>query len=366
MTGNTRPSVSLVLTVKDEAESLPSLLSSIAAQRMPPDEIVVVDGGSRDRTVEILREWATRLPLRILELPGSSIARGRNTALQHARGALVAVTDGGVVLAPDWLERLIAPFLALEVRAQPDVVSGFFRAAPQTLFEFALGVTTLPDADEIQPARFLPSSRSVALRRSWFVAGIRYPEWLDYCEDVVFDLRLRRAGARFQFCPDAVVWFRPRPSVRAFWDQYYRYARGDGKAGLFTSRHLIRYATYLIFIPLVLVTRNHGLMLAAGVGALTYLCRPIRRLWRRRSEVGVRQVMVAVVLIPLLRLVGDLAKMAGYPVGVAWRVRRYGVRSTWRTIPELISSADAGAPAAAAPAEEIRPPRGWSSGGSRW
>lgn len=356
MSGTSRPVVSLILTVKDEAESLPELLASIATQTWPPDEVIVVDGGSRDGTVAILRGWASRLPLTVIELPGASIAQGRNAALERARGEVVAVTDGGVVLEPDWLQRLVEPFLAPE-REQPDVVSGFFRAAPRTLFELALGVTTLPDVEEIRPERFLPSSRSVGFRRSWFLAGIRYPSWLDYCEDVIFDLRLRRAGARFHFQPEAVVWFRPRRSLAEFWRQYYRYARGDGKAGLFTSRHLIRYATYLGLIPAVLLTRDRRLALAAGLGALAYLRRPLRRLWRRR-EIGPRRLVVAALLVPLIRLVGDLAKMAGYPAGVAWRVRRYGPQRTWRSISEPVIPARAGEPAAAVPAGETPLPRG--------
>ncbi len=356
MRGKTRPAISLILTVKDEAESLPGLLASIAAQTWLPDEVIVVDGGSRDQTVAILQEWIARLPLTVVELPGASIAQGRNAALERARGELVAVTDGGVILEPDWLQRLVEPFLVDE-REQPDVVSGFFRAAPHTLFELALGVTTLPDVEEIRPARFLPSSRSVAFRRSWFQAGIRYPEWLDYCEDVVFDLRLRRAGARFCFRPQAVVWFRPRHSLREFWRQYYRYARGDGKAGLFTGRHLIRYATYLGLIPAVLLTRDRWLALVAGLGALAYLRRPLWRLWQRR-EVDPKRLVVAALLVPLIRLVGDLAKMAGYPAGVAWRVRRYGPRRTWRSIPEPVNPADAGVPAGVTPAEETRLPIG--------
>lgn len=356
MSGTSRPAVSLILTVKDEAESLPELLASIAAQTWPPNEVIVVDGGSRDATVAILWEWANRLPLTVIELPGASIAQGRNAALERARGEVVAVTDGGVVLEPDWLQRLVEPFLAPD-REQPDVVSGFFRAAPRTLFELALGVTTLPDVEEIRPERFLPSSRSVAFRRSWFLAGICYPSWLDYCEDVIFDLRLRRAGARFRFRPEAIVWFRPRRSLAEFWRQYYRYARGDGKAGLFTSRHLIRYATYLGLIPAVLLTRDRRLALAAGLGTLAYLRRPLRRLWRRR-EVGPRRFIAVALLVPLIRLVGDLAKMAGYPAGVAWRAHRYGLRRTWRSILEPVTPARAGEPAAAVPAGETPLPRG--------
>ncbi|MBX6755033.1 MAG: glycosyltransferase family 2 protein, partial [Thermorudis peleae] len=110
--GNDRPRVSLVLTVKNEAATLPALLASIADQTVPPDEVVIVDGGSTDDTLAILERWRDRLPLVIDVFPGASISQGRNRALALARGDIVAVTDGGVVLAPDWLERLVAPFTA--------------------------------------------------------------------------------------------------------------------------------------------------------------------------------------------------------------------------------------------------------------
>ena len=48
--------------------------------------------------------------------------------------------------------------------------------------------TTLPDQTDIDPARFLPSSRSVAFRREVFDRTGGYPEWLDYCEDLLFDM----------------------------------------------------------------------------------------------------------------------------------------------------------------------------------
>ena len=319
--------------MKNEAPSLPDLLASLARQTRQPDEIVVVDGGSQDGTVALLECWRDRLPLRIIVMPGATIAEGRNRAIAEARGEIVAVTDGGVVLEPDWLERLVAPFEGDEA---PDVVSGFFVADPRSPVELALAVTTLPDAGEIDPARFLPSSRSVAFRRSLFLAGLRYPEWLDYCEDVVFDLRLQRAGARFRFEPRAIVRYRPRPTLTAFALQYFRYARGDGKAGLFAARHAVRFATYCVFLPLVVWLRRWWLFMLAGLGADAYLRRPYRRLWRRRADFPLGWTARAAVLIPLVRLIGDGAKLAGYPVGLLWRARRYGLRRTWRSIPERV------------------------------
>lgn len=322
--------VSVVMTIKNEAVTLPDLLASLEQQTRKPDEIIVVDGGSHDGSVALLRTWQTRLPLRIWERPGASIAEGRNFALAQANGDIVAVTDGGVVLSPDWLERVTSPFLGADA---PDVVSGFFEADPRSPLELALSVTTLPLVDEIDPRRFLPSSRSVAFRRSLFLAGLRYPSWLDYGEDVVFDLRLRRVGARFRFEPAACVRYRPRQSLRAFFWQYFHYARGDGKAGLFPARHLIRYTTYLVFLPLMLTFRRWWFALGVA-GAAAYFRKPYRRLWQCRHRYPRSWVLRAFLLIPLVRFVGDVAKQLGYPFGLIWRWRRYGPRRTWRSIPE--------------------------------
>src|SRR5205823_286196 len=130
------------------------------------DEVVIVDGGSSDGTWQLLEDWRERgLALRPLRVPGANISRGRNEAIRVARGEVIAVTDAGVSLEPDWLAALIGPF---EEDLSPDVVSGFFVADPKGVFERALGATTLPRPEEIRPDRFLPSSRSVAfLKSAW-------------------------------------------------------------------------------------------------------------------------------------------------------------------------------------------------------
>jgi hypothetical protein len=84
----------------------------------------------------------------------------------------------------------------------------------------------------------------VAFRKEAWAGAGGYPEWLDYCEDLVFDFCLLADAGQAVFAPAALVYFRPRPNLAAFGRQYYRYARGDGKADLWAGRHAIRYATY--------------------------------------------------------------------------------------------------------------------------
>ncbi len=318
-----KPHVSVISTVYNEAQSIDGLLHSLARQTLLPDEVVIADGGSTDGTLARLQESALSgaLPLAVLSRPGLNISAGRNAAISEASGEIIAVTDAGVRLEPTWLEHLTAPFTA---DAPPDVVSGFFVADPRSIFERALGAITLPRLQEIDLSLFQPSSRSVAFRRSAWEAVGGYPEWLDYCEDLVFDEALRDAGQRFAFAPAAVAHFRPRPTLRAFSQQYYRYARGDGKAGILLRRHLIRYGTYLVGVPLLVglaVGQSPWWWLGVAAGAAGLLRSPIARLipWMRGEPLGDQLMLLA--WAPVIRVTGDVAKMCGYPVGVHWRKR---------------------------------------------
>ena len=321
--------ISVVATVLNEGESIRHLLESLVTQVCFPDEVVIVDGGSRDNTHAILREYESRLPLRIFVEPGCNISAGRNRAIAYARGDLIAVTDAGVTLARDWLERITRP-----LRDNPviEVVGGFFQADPHTIFEAALGATTLPMANEVNSDTFLPSSRSVAFRRAAWISAGGYPEWLDYCEDLIFDLRLREIATPMIVEVGALTYFRPRPSLKSFYKQYYRYARGDGKADLWRKRHAIRYIIYLIAAPLIFLLgwrANKLFWLLYLPGALVYLRQPYRRLrivLHDSSRAGTVRVtrmsnLQALALVPIIRVVGDVAKMIGYPVGWVWRIR---------------------------------------------
>jgi glycosyltransferase involved in cell wall biosynthesis len=336
--------VTVIATVYNERATIDRLLDSLAAQTRPPDEVVICDGGSSDGTAAWMRAYAERHPgrlpnLRVIEAPGANIARGRNLAIEAATGSIIAVTDAGVRLASNWLEQLVLPWS--RPGDPPIGVAGFFTPDAQGVFETAMAATVLPLLDDIDPNTFLPSSRSVAFTRSAWAAAGGYPEWLDYSEDLVYDLKLnalrtRRASA-FDWSPGALVSFKPRTSLSAFWTQYYRYARGDGKADLWRKRHAIRYATYGVALPALLGHALWGVFarwlgwLGLIAGIVLYCRRPFARLMRLRSGLSTPETLRAAALIPIIRVVGDVAKMCGYPVGVLWRLRnRRRAELDWR------------------------------------
>lgn len=301
--------VALIATLLNEGERLGATLAAIDSQTRQPDEIVIVDGGSTDGSFVVLQQWAAgRDGVRIEQRGGANIPQGRNAAISLTDCEAIAVTDGGCVLEPRWLEALAA---AIERGA--DVAMGFYAAEARSRFERLMSCLNLPDADEVDPERFMPSSRSVAFRRDVWERVGGYPEWLPIGEDMHFDLEVVRSGATRRFVPEAMVRWFLRADLRSTLRQYFRYARGDGQAGMYPERHALRFITYGAATAVVAAgLRRRPLLWLLPLGLATRMRPAYRRASRRLHR---DEVIVAFIALPVLEALLDLAKMTGYIAG---------------------------------------------------
>ena len=307
--------VSLIATVLNAAPDVEGFLGSIAAQTRPPDEIVIADGGSTDGTVGLLR---ANEHLTVIEEAGANIARGRNLAIAAATHDVIAVADADCRYDPGWLEHLLEP-----LEAGAEVSMGFYLPIADGFFQECMAAVNLPvSADEIDPARFMPSARSVAFRREAIESVGHYPEWLDIGEDMFVNLRWRRLGLDMRLARDATVLWRLRRGLVATWRQYFRYARGDAAAGMHPARHALRYTAYAALAAALASRRRWPAVLAAVAGA-AYSAGPIHR--ARRHAIGRRERAATAVIVPAIMAFLDVAKMAGYAAG-ALAGRRRGSR----------------------------------------
>ena len=232
--------LSLVITIKNEAKSIPTLLQSIEAQSKLPDEVVIVDAGSTDQTVQLIKRFQKRSKLKIrLFYKQGNRAVGRNFAVNKAVGQGIAVTDAGCVLDKHWLKRITAPL------SKVDAVAGFYRMNTNTLFTQCsapfVGITSHNLSKD-----FLPSSRSLAFTKTAWVKVGGYPEDLDYAEDLIFARKFRRLGMYFE--PQAIVYWTPPRNLSEFFTAIKNYTRGNIQACYWP--HL--YKNYLVAIRYVL------------------------------------------------------------------------------------------------------------------
>lgn len=100
--------ISVVIPVFNEAVHIENVLRAVYGNTIIPDEVIVADGGSTDDTIDIVkRNFPSVL---IVNNPKRNAASGRNVALRHAQGDIIAFTDGDCIVNHDWIEKICEAF----------------------------------------------------------------------------------------------------------------------------------------------------------------------------------------------------------------------------------------------------------------
>ena len=217
--------VTVVVPALNAEATIGDQLAALAEQTYAgPWEIIVSDNGSTDRTNEIVRSWAPRLPpVRILDSsnrPG--VAHARNVAAAVA-GELIAFCDADDVVTPAWLEELVRT-----AADGADIAGGALDH--HTLNDPAIGRARGGSTTELQRTyRFLPYAvgGNCAVRREVFVKLDGWDTRYTRAEDVDFSWRAQLAGYKVVFAPRAVIACRHRESSLAGARQVLDYARAE-------------------------------------------------------------------------------------------------------------------------------------------
>ena len=316
----------MVIPVRNDREGLEALFDALAVQSLPPDEVIVIDGGSTDGSLEVPTRWESNLSgeVRLLSRPGANIAAARNAGIAASRNEWIALTDAGCRPVGGWLEAIAAQ------RRSADFVAGILEVDWDTPFEHVLAVTHYPVAEELSGSGTLVrlshrlfgrghdpvrvGGGYMAFRRPvWSRVG-GFPEDLDSGEDRGFTAAVVDGGFRTMRAPGAVVRWRPPGGWAGNAAMFFRYARGDVQiAG--RGRHLARASAWAAGLPPP-TPAAAPLVASTAAGALAYIALPLAR--ARRAGIAPRHWL----LVPAVVALKDLAQIAGAAAGLIAPARR--------------------------------------------
>lgn len=315
--------VSVCVTVFNEERSIAKLLESLLAQTKKPDEIVIVDGGSKDKTVEIIKHFQKKdKRIKLLIEPGS-IAHGRNTSIDLAKYPIIAQIDAGCVAKKDWLEKIIEPLKHKEV----GLVAGFYHMAATNSMQKAMNFYHGITPKRFDPTNFLPSARSVAFKKKiWGKVG-GYSEKLDRAgEDTLFFHDVVKTRTRIVRVEKAIVhWKEPASfTLKDSIKKFYFYAKGDAQVGIWwhstkqLASHNIKitliFARYLVGLVGVILAFRHPLLWPFLIlGLVFYIFWAFRKVFMEFNDwkVGVWGIV--------LQFSSDFAVMLGFLAGIIGR-----------------------------------------------
>jgi len=309
--------VSVCITVLNAQGLIGPLLESLLNQTKKADEIVIVDGGSKDKTVEIIKHFQKKNREIKLLLEKCLRSEGRNLAVEISKNSLIVMTDAGCIPGKDWIAKITVPFEHPEI----DIVAGLYKAAGETSMQKALGVFLGFPLSKFG-ADFLPTTRSIAFKReAWERVG-GFPEReANSAEDTEFNYKAVKLGLRYSRVKDAIVeWGIPR-SLKEGLQTMGGYARWDARYGIWwhpTQRfesHNIRvvsvFLRYLIGTSLVILGFSNSLLLwLAGFGLILYISWAFRKVYQEFPDwkIGIWG--------PLIQVASDFAVMAGFLKGL--------------------------------------------------
>ncbi len=280
------PMISIVVPVKDEERVVGRLLEALLRLDYPPEkmEILIVEDGSTDKTVEICEEYVRRYPDQV-KLLRKSVSNGKpsalNYALKHARGRILAVFDADNVPEPEALKRAVSYFHDPSVAAVQGrlctINADENMLTKLVSYEEAMwSETYLRGKDALNLFVYLKGSCQFIRRDVLERIGGFDGEALS--EDMDLSVRLVEGGYKIRYASDVRSWQETPSSVRQLFKQRTRWFRGTMEVALKYGRLMAKPnrmnldAEITLLGPSILIASlvSYLLALSASLGAFSF------------------------------------------------------------------------------------------------
>lgn len=229
MTGEpVHPRATIVIRAYNESQHIERLLTGIRQQSFggaPVEdiEVILVDSGSQDGTVEIARQFQAPFPIHIVHIQPEEFTFGRslNRGIQGAQSPLIVIASAHIYpVYPDWLERLVAPFTDEQVVLSYGKQRGHHHShfSEQQIF-----ATWYPEQSQARQTHPFCNNANAAIRRSAWEEH-PYDESLSGLEDLAWANWAFQKGYVISYVAEAEIVHVHQESPRSVFNRYRREA----------------------------------------------------------------------------------------------------------------------------------------------
>ncbi|TET19615.1 glycosyltransferase [Candidatus Bathyarchaeota archaeon] len=215
-----KPSISVIIPAKNSERTIGKCLRSVFNQEYVPQEVIVVDGGSTDRTRSIANKYGARV---VIEPPHKRSAPGigRNHGAKSAQGDILAFLDSDCYPEKKWLNRVVEVFRDPKTGVCSIVVSdGTGEIVSRAFHYLHMGISY----------DFAPS-RCMAIRRNVFMQVNGFDETLTTGEDNDLSYRVRQLGYEIIVDKESKVYHDDdhMTDIRGIWRQQIWYRESEAE-----------------------------------------------------------------------------------------------------------------------------------------
>lgn len=331
---SSRLRVALIMPSLNEEATIAAAMRAILDSTRQPDEILVIDGGSRDATQAMLQEHASAgLPVTFLLRPGMLPGAARNEGARASTCDVLLFLDFGNVIDSRWIEEMARPF---ETDPLVEAVGGLYEPLMTNDFERCVAAIQYQEATvfarlsiEEQRARIPAEVRlgglGMAVRRDTFLRLGGQPHWLRAGEDWLFGHKLLLSRAPVAVALGARLYHHMRPTPGDLFRQNRLYSRGEARLGIGAAQHARRALVYVAVAAALIgglwwwPAALGGVALAATYVQRSGLAR-VKRVFGDDALRGRRGLAVLAVV----------TKDAGAVTGYIWGLWEWLTQRVWR------------------------------------
>jgi glycosyltransferase involved in cell wall biosynthesis len=301
-------SISLIIPIYNESQTLNGLIETIKEQSFQPVEIILVDGGSFDTTVELAKKLTNdSKSFKVIEAGKAMPGKGRNIGAKEAKCQWIAFTDAGIKLDRFWLENLVKKTLQ---GSSPDIIYGNYSPQINSFFDKCATIAYVPPLRPgIIRAKFIASS--LMKKEVWEKAG-GFPD-LRAAEDLIFMEKAEQQNVAVVTAPEAMVYWQLRPDLISTFKKFELYSTYNVWAGRQAYWHYgvaKQYAVVLLFLLLGIFHSGYWLFLLPA----WIIARVAKRIWSHQYEFGMKLLFNPAVFftVMLITFVIDAATFSGW------------------------------------------------------